>query len=55
MLDKVRAFEQEQFSGKKSNYQAPRLEPVNDTGGTQLLREVIFIIFIHLKLIFLIF
>ena len=40
LLDKVRNFEREQFSNKKSNYQAPRLEPVNDSGGTALLREV---------------
>lgn len=48
LLDKVRNFEQEQFSGKKSNYQAPRLEPVNDTGGTALLRDVIIIIIIQI-------
>jgi leucine zipper transcription factor-like protein 1 len=41
LLDKVRNFEREQFSNKKSNYQAPRLEPVNDSGGTALLREKI--------------
>ena len=41
LLDKVRQFENEQFSGKKSNYQAPRLEALNDTGGTALLRDVI--------------
>jgi leucine zipper transcription factor-like protein 1 len=41
LLDRVKMFEEEQFSSKKSNYQAPRLEPVNDTGGTMLLREKI--------------
>jgi len=40
LLDRVRNFENEQFANKKSNYQAPRLEPVNDSGGTMLLREV---------------
>lgn len=40
LLDRVKSFEDEQFSNKKSSYQAPKLEPVNDTGGTMLLREV---------------
>ncbi|RNA21446.1 ADP-ribosylation factor 2 [Brachionus plicatilis] len=41
LLDKVRMFEEETFSNKKSNYQPPKLEPVNDTGGTILLKEKI--------------
>ncbi|CAF0848475.1 unnamed protein product [Brachionus calyciflorus] len=41
LLDKVKLFEEEFFSNKKSSYQAPKLEPVNDTGGTMLLREKI--------------
>lgn len=41
LLDKVRHFENEQFSGKKSNHPAPRLEALNETGGTALLREKI--------------
>ena len=40
LLDRVRSFEEEQFANKKSSHQTPRLEPVNDTGGTMLLREV---------------
>lgn len=40
LLDKIRAYEHEHISGKK-NLQAPRLEPVNDTGATVLLKEVI--------------
>lgn len=40
LLDKVRMFEEETFSNKKKNYQPPKLEPVNDTGGTMLLKEV---------------
>jgi leucine zipper transcription factor-like protein 1 len=40
LLDRVRNFENEQFS-KKSNYQAPKLEAMNDSGGTMLLREVL--------------
>jgi hypothetical protein len=39
LLDRVRNFENEQFAAKSAR-QAPRLEPVNDTGGTMLLREV---------------
>jgi len=41
LLDKVRNFENEHIAGKKSNYQAPKLEPVNDSGATVLLREKI--------------
>ncbi len=44
LLDKIKNFENEFIIGKKSNYQAPRLEPVNDTGGANLLREVNFIL-----------
>lgn len=40
LLDRVRNFENEQFSGKKSNH-TPRLEPFNDSGATVLLREKI--------------
>lgn len=40
LLDKVRAYENEHIAGKKAQ-QAPRLEPVNDSGGTMLLREKI--------------
>jgi hypothetical protein len=40
LLDKIKKFENEQFSSKKSSHQVPKLEPVNDTGGTILLREV---------------
>ncbi len=40
LLDRVRNFENEQFANKKSKNQAPKLEPVNDSGGTMLLREV---------------
>lgn len=40
LLDKVRQFENEFIAGKKQN-QAPRLEPVNDSGGTVLLKEKI--------------
>lgn len=40
LLDKIRAYENEHISGKK-NLQAPRLEPVNDTGATVLLKEKI--------------
>ena len=39
LLDKVKAYENEHIAGKKS-YQAPRLEPVNDSGATVLLKQV---------------
>ncbi len=39
LLDKIRKFESEQFSSKNKS-QISKLEPVNDTGGTFLLREV---------------
>merc|ERR1711983_721793 len=40
LLDKVRQYENEHISGKK-NHQAPRLEPVNDSGATVLLKQKI--------------
>lgn len=40
LLDKVKAYENEHIAGKKS-YQAPRLEPVNDSGATVLLKQKI--------------
>lgn len=52
LLDKVRLFEEETFSNKKKNYQPPKLEPVNDTGGTMLLKEVFWKLISFLLIIF---
>jgi hypothetical protein len=41
LLDTIKNFENEQFSTGKKGNAAPRLEVVNDTGSTILLREEI--------------
>ena len=40
LLEKIKAFEERQFSGQRGGDVAPKLEPMNEGGGTALLKMV---------------